>query len=128
LVDAELYPVTVVVFNVAADNVPFTVVVLPDLPIVTLLAFVVPTDIAPAVPVAVPASILIAPEFDVAPVAFPVATVIPFEAVLAVDVAAVAIVCPVAPLTDNELPRFNDPEVKPVATFTVPVVVFGNND
>jgi hypothetical protein len=43
-----------------------------DLPIVIVVAFVLPINNEPTVPVAVPASIVTEPEFEVVPVALPV--------------------------------------------------------
>lgn len=59
------------------------------LPVVTLLALVLPIVIAPPVPVADPVSIDKSPEFEVAPLAFPDLIVRVPELVLDVDVSAV---------------------------------------
>ena len=90
----------------AGIDVPLIVVVTPeDLPIVIVGVFVVPINNDPTVPVAVPASIIMLPEFEVVPVALPVLIDIAFEFV---EVAAVGDV----PNTPDEF-TFNNtfPEV-----------------
>lgn len=60
---------------------PVMVVTPPEFPIPTALALVVPKDIVPAVPVAVPVSMDMLPELDVVPRALPVVIDTPFELV-----------------------------------------------